>query len=96
MNVLEPIVWSDGQKAEAKSAIMERAGPIIQYVVDVAIPFIREPFKGLLKDRLEDLPKSMDENYSQALAAMPSNYLDLLHLIILQYLEDYLYLQYLY
>lgn len=70
--------WSETQKQEAKLAILDKAGPMFKYVVQVAVPFIQEPFQGPLSERLKSLPDGMGETYLQAVRAMPSNYLELL------------------
>lgn len=72
------IGWTESQRKEAKDKIVEKAGPIFKYVVQVALPFIKEPFSGSLSKRLESLPAGIGETYSQALQAMSNNYVDLL------------------
>ncbi|TKA78418.1 hypothetical protein B0A55_03055 [Friedmanniomyces simplex] len=70
--------WMEQERNEAKDHILQRAGSDFKYVVQVAIPFIQQPFQRPLSDRLKDLPEGMGETYSQAISAMPSNYLQLL------------------
>ncbi|KAI9699589.1 MAG: hypothetical protein M1820_007088 [Bogoriella megaspora] len=70
--------WSADEREEAKVKILEKAGPIFQYVVKVAIPFIQQPFQRPLSNRLKELPEGMSETYNQAIRGMASNYLDLL------------------
>ncbi|KAK0260088.1 hypothetical protein LTS09_005423 [Friedmanniomyces endolithicus] len=70
--------WTEQERDEAKNHILQRAGPDFKYVIQVAIPFIQQPFQRPLSNRLRDLPEGMGETYSQAISAMPSNYLELL------------------
>ncbi|KAK1058562.1 hypothetical protein LTR74_013285 [Friedmanniomyces endolithicus] len=70
--------WTEQERNEAKTHIIQRAGFDFKYVIQVAIPFIQQPFQRPLSNRLRDLPEGMGETYSQAISAMPSNYLELL------------------
>ncbi|KAK0306959.1 hypothetical protein LTR82_016190 [Friedmanniomyces endolithicus] len=70
--------WTEQERNEAKNHIIQRAGSDFKYVIQVAIPFIQQPFQRPLSNRLRDLPEGMGETYSQAISAMPSNYLELL------------------
>ncbi|KAK0804190.1 hypothetical protein LTR75_007710 [Friedmanniomyces endolithicus] len=70
--------WTEQERNEAKDYIVQRAGSDFKYVIQVAIPFIQQPFQRPISNRLRDLPEGMGETYSQAISAMPSNYLELL------------------
>lgn len=69
---------SEAEQKEAVEAIMERAGPRFAYVDDIAIPFMREPFKRPLSKRLQQLPEGMNSIYNEALRTMAPNYVELL------------------
>ena len=70
--------WSTSEKEEAKAMILDKSASLFKYVVQVAIPFIQQPFQRPLSNRLKDLPEGMGETYKQAIQALPPNYLDLL------------------
>ncbi|KAK0355157.1 hypothetical protein LTR94_009540 [Friedmanniomyces endolithicus] len=70
--------WTEQERNEAKDYIVQRAGSDFKYVIQVAIPFIQQPFQRPISNRLRDLPEGMGETNSQAISAMPSNYLELL------------------
>ena len=70
--------WSDAEKEEAQVAILEKTGSDFKYAVQVAIPFLEEPWQRPLSNRLKELPGGLNETYSQALSQMASNYRALL------------------
>lgn len=70
--------WSQGEKEEARKAILAKGGSRFKYVVQVAIPFLSQPFQRPLSNRLKELPEGMSETYDQAIRSMPPNYLELL------------------
>ncbi|KAK3935765.1 ankyrin repeat-containing domain protein [Diplogelasinospora grovesii] len=70
------------EQEEAKTAMLEKAGPRFSYVTEIAIPFMREPFQRPLSRRLEALPDGMNEAYSEALRRMSPNYVDLLRMAL--------------
>ncbi|KAL2162477.1 hypothetical protein VTH06DRAFT_7391 [Thermothelomyces fergusii] len=69
---------SVAEQETAKEAIMAKARSRFLYVIDTAIPFMREPFQRPLSKRLEALPDGTRDVYGKALSKMSSNYLDLL------------------
>ncbi|KAL1841527.1 hypothetical protein VTJ49DRAFT_6956 [Mycothermus thermophilus] len=72
-----PGLTADEQE-EAKEAITEKARSRFAYVMDTALPFMREPFQRPLKNRLASLPDGASDVYSKILEHMSPNYLDLL------------------
>ena len=70
--------WSPSEKEEAKAKILDKAASLFKYVVQVAIPFIQQPFQRPLSNRLKELPEGMSETYNQAIRGMQPNYLNLL------------------
>lgn len=69
---------SSQEQEEAKDAILRKAGSRFDYVNDIAIPFMREPFRRPLSERLLALPEGMNNIYIEALRKMRPNYIDLL------------------
>lgn len=70
--------WSDAERSEAHEAILAKTGPNFKYAVQVAIPFLEQPWQRPLSNRLKQLPGDLDETYSQALGQMAANYRALL------------------
>ncbi|KAK6859062.1 hypothetical protein PG995_004915 [Apiospora arundinis] len=64
---------SEAEMLEACHEILDRAGHSFGYLIDVAIPFLQEPFSGSLSDRLKGLPEGIKSIFKQALDALPSN-----------------------
>ncbi|KAK4237004.1 ankyrin-3 [Achaetomium macrosporum] len=78
-NALKDIAGlSDAEREEAKNWILEKAGSRFVYLLDTAIPFMREPFQRPLSRRLEALPGGITDTYKTALSKMSPNYLELL------------------
>ncbi|KAF2966493.1 hypothetical protein GQX73_g7098 [Xylaria multiplex] len=69
---------------KATDTILKKAGPSFSYVIEIGIPFIRQPFQGPLDKRLNLLPepKEMSSTYSEAIENMEQNYLDLLRVAV--------------
>ena len=70
--------WSGAEREEAVKEVMKKAGPRFDYVTEVAIPFLKQPFQRPLSNRLKALPEGITDSYKQALRDMPSNYIALL------------------
>ncbi|KAI0809881.1 ankyrin repeat-containing domain protein [Xylaria sp. FL0064] len=66
------------EQGQAKKEIMLKAGQRFDYITDIAIPFMREPFERPLSSRLAVLPRGMGDTYSEALHKMSPNYVALL------------------
>ncbi|KAI0431062.1 ankyrin repeat-containing domain protein [Xylaria sp. FL1042] len=66
------------EQEQAKNEIMLKAGQRFDYITDIAIPFMREPFERPLSNRLAVLPRGMGDTYSEALHKMSPNYIALL------------------
>ncbi|KAL2148960.1 hypothetical protein VTH82DRAFT_1646 [Thermothelomyces myriococcoides] len=73
---------SAAEQGIAKEAVMKKAGSRFLYVMDTAIPFMREPFQRPLSKRLEALPDGTRDVYSKALSKMSPNYLGLLRIAL--------------
>jgi len=69
---------TSAEKEEAIGVIMEKARSRFTYVVNTAIPFMREPFRRPLSARLKALPDDINDIYAKALSMMSPNYLELL------------------
>ena len=69
--------WSEGERTEAVDAMLKKAGGSFRYVTDIAIPFLQQPFERPLANRLLQLPEGVNETYSQAISALPPNYVGL-------------------
>jgi hypothetical protein len=74
---------TQGEKKEAVDAILKKAGSRFTYVSAIAFPFLREPFKGSLSNRLQSLPEGISSVYSDALQKMGQNYVGLLQTALL-------------
>ncbi|KAI3333131.1 ankyrin repeat-containing domain protein [Ustulina deusta] len=74
---------TQNEQEQAKKEIMFRAGRRFNYITDIAIPFIREPFERPLSNRLDILPQGMADTYSEALRKMSQNYISLLRKALL-------------
>jgi hypothetical protein len=70
--------WSRAEKDLAEEKILEKAGPYFQYVIDVAIPFLKQPWQRPLSNHLNHLPGGLLEVYGQAVQKMEPNYFNLL------------------
>ncbi|KAI0439745.1 hypothetical protein F4803DRAFT_553809 [Xylaria telfairii] len=68
---------------QAKTDIMAKAGRRFNYITDIAIPFMQEPFQRPLSNRLAHLPRGMADTYSEALYKMSPNYVSLLRKALL-------------
>jgi ankyrin repeat protein len=69
---------TSAEQADAKTAILEKARSRFVYVLNTAIPFMREPFQRPLSRRLEALPDDINDAYSKALSKISPNYQELL------------------
>ncbi|KAL9108700.1 MAG: hypothetical protein Q9227_006496 [Pyrenula ochraceoflavens] len=74
--------WTVSQRNLAKEVISEKSGPIFKYIIQVAIPFVQEPFQGDLAERLKELLDGMSETYYHATITMGPNYFNLLHMAL--------------
>ncbi|GAW10788.1 hypothetical protein ANO14919_001230 [Xylariales sp. No.14919] len=74
---------TQNEQEEAKKEIMLKAGHRFNYITDIAIPFMQEPFERPLSDRLAVLPEGIGDTYSEALRKMSQNYLSLLRKALL-------------
>lgn len=74
--------WSQFEREEAAQEVRMKTGPRIQYAVQLALPFLRQPFQRPISNRLRDLPDNMNETYSQHLRQLAPNYLDLLKVAV--------------
>lgn len=71
--------WSETEKKEALEAILEKSGGSdFKYALQVAIPFLQEPWQRPLSNRLKQLPGGVNETYIQAIGQMAPNYRALL------------------
>ncbi|KAL2268273.1 hypothetical protein VTJ83DRAFT_3119 [Remersonia thermophila] len=66
------------EQEEAKQAILDKARGRFAYVVDTALPFMREPFKRPIANRLAQLPDGISDVYAKVLEKMSPNYVELL------------------
>lgn len=64
---------SETERMEACDVVLKKACHSFGYVVDVAVPFLQEPFNNSLSERLNSLPEGMKSTYKQALEALPPN-----------------------
>ena len=74
--------WSQSEREEAADRVRDKTGSIIRYAVQIALPFLRQPFQRPISNRLKDLPDNMNETYSQHLRQLAPNYLDLLKIAV--------------
>ncbi|KAL8688974.1 MAG: hypothetical protein Q9218_005244 [Villophora microphyllina] len=70
--------WSSAEKNEAAQRVREKSGTNVRYAVQVAIPFLRQPFQRPLSNRLRYLPDNMNETYNQHTRQLAPNYQSLL------------------
>jgi hypothetical protein len=70
--------WSESEQQEAYQAIVDKTGSNFKYAVQVAIPFLKEPWQRPLSNRLKQLPGGLEETYSQSISQMAPNYRALL------------------
>lgn len=71
--------WSETEQNEALDAILEKSsGSDFKYALQVAIPFLQEPWQRPLSNRLKQLPGGVNETYIQAIGQMAPNYRALL------------------
>lgn len=70
--------WSDSEREESHRMIREKTGSIFKYIVQVAMPFLRQPFQRPISNRLKELPNSMIGTYDRFLRQLAPNYLGLL------------------
>jgi len=70
--------WSQSERDEAYDVVRKKTGAIIKYVVQVAIPFLSQPFQRPIANRLKNLPDNMNETYDRFLRQLAPNYLGLL------------------
>ncbi|KAI9774482.1 MAG: hypothetical protein M1839_001715 [Geoglossum umbratile] len=70
--------WSQSERDDARQRVLEKTGSIFKYVVQVALPFLRQPFPRPISNRLKELPTNMDETYTRFLGQLAPNYLGLL------------------
>ena len=66
------------EKTEIEEAIKQKTRRKIQYVKQVALPFLRTPLRRPVGTWLEDLPENVNETYHQHLHQLPFNYRQLL------------------
>ncbi|KAL8820486.1 MAG: hypothetical protein Q9191_007508 [Dirinaria sp. TL-2023a] len=74
--------WSQSEKEEAARSLIEKSASSAHYVVQLALPFLNQPFQRPITNRLKDLPDNMNETYSQHLRQLAPNYLDLLRVAV--------------
>lgn len=74
--------WLDAERQLAKDAVLAKAGSRFDYIDDVALPFLRQPFQRPVSKYLRRLPGGLNESFEQAIRSMPQNYLDLLQLTV--------------
>jgi hypothetical protein len=70
--------WSEAEQEEAYQAIIDKTGSNFKYALQVAMPFLKEPWQRPLSNRLKQLPGGLEETYSQAIGQMAPNYRALL------------------
>jgi hypothetical protein len=66
--------WSQSERDEAFERVVSKANSSIRYVVEIAIPFLQEPFQRPLSRRLDELPDNINEKYSEHVRQIGSNY----------------------
>ncbi|KAJ2980175.1 hypothetical protein NUW58_g7020 [Xylaria curta] len=74
---------TEHEQKQAQEAIMRKAGHRFDYIIDIAIPFMKEPFQRPLSNRLDILPRGMGDTYTKALNKMSQNYISLLRKALL-------------
>jgi hypothetical protein len=70
--------WTEAERSDAHTAVLDKSGSDFQYAVQVAIPFLEEPWQRPLKNRLKQLPESLTDTYNTVLNQMAPNYRALL------------------
>ncbi len=70
--------WSDAEREEAGQMVRDKTGSIFKYVIQVAMPFLRQPFQRPISNRLKELPNSMNGTYDTFLHQLAPNYFSLL------------------
>ncbi|KAI1822235.1 ankyrin repeat-containing domain protein [Xylaria intraflava] len=81
--ILSPVLsalqgLSPAEREEAESAIFKQAGSCVSYITETGIPFMLQPFRGPINERLALLPQGMPNAYRDVIQKMAPNYLDLL------------------
>lgn len=71
------------ERKEAKDTVLQKAGSHFAYVSDIAVPFLKQPFRRPYRDHLETLPEGVIDTYRQALAFLQPAYYDLLQTALL-------------
>ncbi|ERF74527.1 hypothetical protein EPUS_08938 [Endocarpon pusillum Z07020] len=66
------------EKTEIEHAVMQKTGHRIQYVEQVAMPFLRTPIQRPVATWLRDLPENVNETYHQHLHQLAPSYRHLL------------------
>jgi ankyrin repeat protein len=66
------------EQEEAKGAIIDKARGRFAYLINTAIPFMREPFTRPISNRLAQLPDGVLDVYAKVLEKMSPNYMELL------------------
>lgn len=74
--------WSDIEKQQAKESVLNKAGTRFDYINDVAMPFLEQPFQRPIAKYLSRLPEGMNESFEQAFQSMPQNYFELLRIAV--------------
>ena len=69
---------SQSERDEAREKVLEKSSNKFKVVVQVAIPFLEQPFARPLSTRLKDLPDDMNDSYVQHSKSLAPNYLALL------------------
>lgn len=59
--------WSDAEREESQRMIHKKTGSIFKYIVQVAMPFLRQPFQRPISNRLKEHPNSMNGTYDRVL-----------------------------
>ena len=70
--------WTNAEREIAAKEVVDKAGPYFKYVVQVAIPFLSQPWQRPLENHLKALPEGLNETYNQYLRGLSPNYLQLL------------------
>lgn len=66
------------ERAEVETVIMQKTGHRFTYVEQVALPFLRTPFRRPVASWLKDLPDNVNETYHHHLLQLSPNYHELL------------------
>jgi hypothetical protein len=66
--------WTEAERSEAHTAVLNKSGSDFKYAVQVAIPFLEEPWQRPLSNRLKQLPESLTDTYNTVLYQMAPNY----------------------